>query len=212
MSVDPQIVVSLASTGVAALAVVASLITTLLSVRIQRENTRAMLDAQERLFAAQESALRERSQQQDLRDKRAEPYLALIKWAERLLEALSEMSETTRPHLSLDAWNITADVDNLLDLYASDTIHVRYAALRGKAIGLVVPTDGSRCPKIVHWTESEGMVDNVEIETGPEYRDWATRTAIRAELASRAMDLIAQIRAELQGRTSRGYYIIWRLS
>ncbi|MEV7520747.1 hypothetical protein [Streptomyces sp. NPDC091371] len=73
---EPQIIVSLASTGVAGLAVAASLVTTLLSLRAQRENTRDTLDAQERLSAAQERALHERSHAQDLRDKRAEPYLA----------------------------------------------------------------------------------------------------------------------------------------
>jgi hypothetical protein len=194
------------------LAVVASLITTLLSVRTQRENTRASLDAQERLTATQERALRERSLEQDLRDKRIEPYLGLIKWAERLLEALDEMDEISKPYLSLDEWNIAADVDNLLDLYASDTIHVRYAALRGKAIGLVVPTDGPRRPAIVRWTEPNGAVEDVRIETGPEYSDWAARAEARAELKSDSIDLIAQVRAELQGRTSRGHYIIWRLS
>jgi hypothetical protein len=71
--VDSQVVVSLASAGAAALAVGASLVTTVLSVRAQRENTRATLDAQERLAAAQEGALRERAHGQDLRDRRADP-------------------------------------------------------------------------------------------------------------------------------------------
>lgn len=212
MLVEPQIIVSLASTGVAALAVVASLITTLLSVRTQRENTRLTLDVQERLSAAQERALRERSHEQDLRDKRTEPYLGLIKWAERLLDALAGMDEVSKPHLSLDEWNLPPDVDNLLDLYASDTVHVRYAALRGKAIGLVIPTDGPRRPEIVRWTESDGAVDDVRIETRPEWTDWTARAEARDELISAGIDLIARVRAELQGRTSHGYYIIWRLS
>ncbi|MFE8014085.1 hypothetical protein ACFU3O_15260 [Streptomyces antibioticus] len=42
------------------------------SLRAQRENTRDTLAAQERLSAAQERALHERSHAQDLRDKRAE--------------------------------------------------------------------------------------------------------------------------------------------
>ena len=54
---ESQVVVSLASTGVAGVAVVASLVTALLSVRAQRENTRATLELQERLSAAQERAL-----------------------------------------------------------------------------------------------------------------------------------------------------------
>jgi hypothetical protein len=63
MPVEPQTVVSLASTGiaalaVAALAVAASLVTTLLSLRAQRENTRATLEAQKQMSGAQERALR----------------------------------------------------------------------------------------------------------------------------------------------------------
>ncbi|KAB1140679.1 hypothetical protein F7R91_35085 [Streptomyces luteolifulvus] len=98
------------------MAVVASLVTTLLSLRAQRENTRDTLDTQKRLFAAQERALHERSHAQDLRDKRAEPYLALIKWADQLLEALDELDEVAKPYLSVEEWNISPDVDNLLDL------------------------------------------------------------------------------------------------
>lgn len=208
---DSQIIVTLTSAGVAALAVVASLVTTLLSLRSQRENTRATLDAQERLSAAQERALRQRSHEQDRRDKRAEPYLALIQWAERLLASLSDMDEVTKPYLSVEEWNIAADIDNLLDLYASDRIHVRYAALRGRLIGLVA-TDGSRRPQMVTWSESAGGVEDVRIETGEPWSEWAERAEIRAELKNDAIDLIAQIRAESQGEASRGYFIIWRLT
>jgi hypothetical protein len=208
--VESQIVVSLASAGVAALAVGTSLVTTLLSLRSQRENTRATLDAQERLSAVQERSLRERSHEQDLRDKRAEPYLALIRWAERLLAALDELDEVDKPYLSVEEWNIAPDVDNLLDLYASDRIHVRYAALRGKLMGLVA-TDGLRLPKIVTWTEVDGEVHDVHIETGLAWSDWSARAGARAELMDDAINLIAQVRAESQGATSRGYFIIWRL-
>ncbi|WP_406349902.1 hypothetical protein [Streptomyces sp. NBC_00658] len=208
---EPQIIVSLASTGVAGLAVVASLVTTLLSLRAQRENTRATLDTQEQLAAVQERALHERSHAQDLRDKRAEPYLALINWANQLLEALDELDEVAKPYLSVEEWNVSPDVDNLLDLYASDLIHVRYAALRGKLIGLV-STDGPRLPKLVTWTESDGELGNVRVETGSAWSDWPARAEARGQLKDDAIDLIAQVRAELQGRTSRGYFIIWRLS
>ncbi|MET8980021.1 hypothetical protein ABZX85_30900 [Streptomyces sp. NPDC004539] len=208
---ESQIIVSLASTGVAGLAVVASLATTLLSLRAQRENTRYTLDAQERLSAAQERALHQRSHAQDLRDKRAEPYLALIKWADRLLEGLDELDEVTKPYLSVEEWNIDPHIDSLLDLYASDVIHVRYAALRGKLIGLVA-TDGPRLPQLVTWAESEGEIDDVSIETGSPWSTWPARAEARAQLMDDAIDLIAQVRAELQGRTSRGYFIIWRLS
>ncbi|MDQ1022523.1 hypothetical protein QF035_000105 [Streptomyces umbrinus] len=146
-----------------------------------------------------------------LRDKRAEPYLALIKWAERMLAALDELDEVAKPYLSVEEWNINPDVDNLLDLYASDAIHVRYAALRGKLMGLVA-TDGPRLPQLVTWTEAEGEVDDVSIEPGSPWSAWPARAEARAQLTDDAIDLIAQVRAELQGRTSRGYFIIWRLS
>ncbi|MFE4637795.1 hypothetical protein ACFRJ1_31100 [Streptomyces sp. NPDC056773] len=208
---DSQIVVSLASTGVAGLAVVASLVTTLLSLRAQRQNTRDTLAAQERLSAVQERALHERSHAQDLRDKRADPYLALIKWAGRLLESLDELDEAAKPYLSVEEWNIDPDVDDLLDLYASDGIHVRYAALRGRLMGLVAE-NGPFLPKAVTWTESQGEVGDFAIEPEPPWTAWPARAEARDRLMNEAIDLIAQVRAELQGRTSRGYFIIWRLS
>lgn len=206
-----ETIVSLASAGVAALAVAASLVTTLLSLRAQRENTRTTLAAQERLSAAQERAVRERSHAQDLRDKRAEPYLALIRWAEQLLAALGELDEVGKPWLTVEEWNIAADADNLVDLYASDAVHVRFAALRGKLMGLVA-TDGPRQPNVVTWTETDGVIGDVRIETGPPWADWSARADARDRLVDDAVDLIAQVRAELQGETSRGYYIIWRLA
>ena len=207
---DPQTIVSLASTGVAALAVAASTVTTVLSLRAQRENTRATLATQERLSAAQEHALRERAHDQDLRDKRAEPYLALITWADRLLAALDAMDEVAKPYLTVEEWNLAPEIDSLLDLYASDTVHVRFAALRGKLMGLVA-SDGPRLPEIVTWTETDGAVENVRIETGQAWRTWAERADARLEMVDRAIDLIARVRAELQGAKSRGYFIIWRL-
>lgn len=145
---ESQIIVSLASTGVAGLAVIAGLATTSLSLRAQRENTRDTLDTQERPAAARERALHQRSHAQDLRDKRAGPYRALIKWAAGILEALDELDEVAKPYLSVEEWSIDPDIDNLLDLYASDVIRVRYAALRGRLMGLV-GTDGPRLP---HWS------------------------------------------------------------
>jgi hypothetical protein len=121
------------------------------------------------------------------------------------------MDEVSKPHLSVEEWNITADVDNLLDLYASDSIHVRFAALRGKLMGLVA-TDTPQLPQIVKWTEPDGEVDNVRIEPGSAWSSWQARAQARAELMDDAIDLIAQVRAESQGETSRGYFIIWRLS
>jgi hypothetical protein len=100
--VEPQVIVSLASAGVAALAVAASLVTTLLSLRSQRENMRATLDAQERLSVSQ--------------------------------------------------------------------------------------------------------------ERGSTWSSWPERAEARTKLMDDAIDLIAWIRAESQGSTSRGYFMIWRLS
>jgi hypothetical protein len=208
--VEPQTIVSLASTGVAALAVAASTVTTVLSLRAQRENTRVTLEAQERQSAAAERALRERAHEQDLRDKRAEPYLALIKWADRLLAALDEMDEVTKPSLTVEEWNIAAEVDSLLDLYASDAVHVRFAALRGRLIGLV-DGDGPRLPQTVTWTERDGAVENVRIAVGMLWTRWPDREAARDRAMDDAIDLIARVRAELQGATSRGYFVIWRL-
>ncbi|MFJ8599022.1 hypothetical protein ACIREM_09885 [Streptomyces shenzhenensis] len=109
---EPQIIVSLASAGVAGLAVAANLVTTLLSLRAQRENMR---DTQERLSVAQERALHERSHAQDLRDKRVEPYLALIKWTDRLLEALDDLDELAKPYLSVEEWNIRSRISTERD-------------------------------------------------------------------------------------------------
>lgn len=207
---EPQTIVSLASTGVAALAVAASTVTTILSLRAQRENTRVTLEAQERRSAAAERALRERAHDQDLRDKRAEPYLALIKWADQLLGALSELDEVTKPALTVAEWNIAAEVDSLLDLYASDAVHVRFAALRGRLMGLV-DTAGPRLPEVVTWTETDDTIDDVRIETGAAWTGWADRAAARDRAMDDTIDLIAMVRAELQGAKSRGYFIIWRL-
>ncbi|MFE4698350.1 hypothetical protein ACFRIC_14895 [Streptomyces sp. NPDC056738] len=211
---ESQTVVSLASTGIAGLAVAASLVTTLLSLRAQRENTRDALEAQERLSSAQEEALQQRSHAQDLRDRRAEAYLALMKWADQLLAALDEMDEATKPYLAVEEWNTAPGVDNLLDLYASDAVHVRYAALRGRLIGLVVgvvATDGPRLPKLVTWTESEGVVGDVATETGSAWSTWSERDEARVRLMDEAIALVARVRAEVQGRAGSGYFVIWRL-
>lgn len=152
----------------------------------------------------------ERAHDQDLRDKRAEPCPALIKWADRLLAALDAMDEVAKPYLTVDEWNIAPEIDSLLDLYASDAVHVRFAALRGKLMGLVA-SDEPRRPEVVTWTESDGVVENLRIETGAAWTGWAERADARAEMMDRAIDLIARVRAELQGEKSRGYFVIWRV-
>ncbi len=72
-------------------------------------------------------------------------------------------------------------------------------------------TDGPRQPQIVTWTETDGAVENVRIEPGAAWTSWAERAAARDRAMDDAIDLIAQVRAELQGEESRGYFIIWRL-
>ena len=57
----------------------------------------------------------------------------------------------------------------------------------------------------------DGEVDNVRIETGSAWSDWAARAEARDALKDDTIDLIARVRAESQGATSRGYFIIWRL-
>jgi hypothetical protein len=64
----------------------------------------------------------------------------------------------------------------------------------------------------VTWTETDGEVDNVGIETGAPWSAWPARAEARAQLTDDAIGLIAQVRAQLLGRTSSGYFIIWRLS
>jgi hypothetical protein len=121
------------------------------------------------------------------------------------------MDEAGKPHLTVEEWSIAAEVDNLLDLYASDRVHVRFAAVRGKLMGLV-DTTGPRRPQLVTWKEVDGGVDDVHIKTGTPWTSWTERAAVRDQLTDAAIDLIAEIRAETHGEKGRGYFIIWRLS
>jgi hypothetical protein len=120
------------------------------------------------------------------------------------------MDEVTKPAPTVAEWNLAAEVDSLLDLYASDTVHVRFAALRGRLLSLV-ESDGSRLPEIVTWTETDGAIENVRIATGMLWTRWSDREAARDRAVDDTIDLIAMVRAELQGATSRGYFVIWRL-
>jgi hypothetical protein len=122
MTMQAETVVSLASTGVAALAVATSTLTTILSLRGQRENTRATLEAQQALASIQEKALRERTRGDAIRTQRAALYKVLIVWAEGLLGALYA-TNAEQPRISPNVWHIDATAETDLDLYASDVMH-----------------------------------------------------------------------------------------
>ena len=79
-AMQAEVVVGLASTGVAALPVAASTPTTIMSLRGQRENTKATLEAQRALASIQEDALRERVRGDAIRAQRALLYKVIIVW------------------------------------------------------------------------------------------------------------------------------------
>jgi hypothetical protein len=204
-----EIVVSLASTGVAALAVAASAMTTVLSLRGQRDNTRATLEAQRALAVIQEEALRERTSAEVLRVQRASLYKTVIEWAEGLLGALYAMTadQATIPR---DAWHIDPMAESNLDLYASDLVHTRFNALRGLLIALVEGSESQESP-LVSWTEDDGRIQEISIGTTPTLDTWIEQSKVRDKARSDALDLISVIRAEVQGRNHSGHFVSYRL-
>jgi hypothetical protein len=82
-----EVVVGLASAGLAAMVVASSTVATVLSLRGQRENTKATLEAQQALASMQEEALRERLRSDAIRAQQVVLYKILIIWAEGLLGA-----------------------------------------------------------------------------------------------------------------------------
>ena len=132
--------IGLGSAGVAGLAVVASTVTTILSLRGQRENTSATLEAQRALVSMQETALRERTRGDAVQSQRAALYKTVIIWAEGMLGALSAMAPG-QGKLPPAVWHIDPTTEADLDLYASDVVHTRFNALRaapgtGRWIGI----------------------------------------------------------------------------
>jgi hypothetical protein len=204
-----ELVVGLASAGVAALAVAASTVATVLSLRGQRENTKATLEAQRALAAIQEDALRERARWDAVRGERVLLYRSIIIWAEKLLHALSAMNEE-RPGITPDVWHVDRSDEVDLDLYASDVVHTRFNALRGLLIGLV---DGSpfRDSPLVSWTEGSGRIESVSIARTPLLDNWIERERIRDKAHDDSLSLISIIRAEIQGPEHSGYFITYRL-
>jgi hypothetical protein len=204
-----EIIVSLSSTGVAALAVAASAVTTILSLRGQRDNTRATLEAQRALAVIQEEALRERTSTEILRAQRASLYKSVIEWAEGLLGALESMT-ADQALIPKRVWHIDPTAESDLDLYASDLIHTRFNALRGLLIALVEGSTSHESP-LVSWTEHDGKIQTMSIGTTPSLCTWVEQEKVRDKARDDALDLISSIRAEVQGRNHSGYFVSYRL-
>ncbi len=204
-----EVLVGLASAGVAATAVLANALTKVLSFKVQRENTKSTLETQRMLAEAQESSLRETSHGQELREQRAPVYRAVLRWSEELLGALSSM-DPAHSELSKSAWHIDPAIEDGLDLYASDTVHVRFNAVRGMLIGMVKDSGFDDSP-IVQWEEQGGRIVSVSITRSPPLRDWPTRGQMRDDAHEAVLDLVARIRAEVQGADHSGYFVTYRL-
>jgi hypothetical protein len=203
-------VVGLATASVGALAIVAGFATTVLSLKSQRENTNSTLETQRVIAAGQEEFTRERSHAQEMRRQRIPLYGHLIRWADALLVALDEM-ESEHPELAKSARHIGPAMEDSLDLYAPDTIHLRFNALRGSLIGLVKDS-GSNTSPIVTWEEQDGRISNVSISRTPPLIDWATREPIRDKAHEAALDFIHAVRDEVQGPDHSGWFVTYRLS
>jgi hypothetical protein len=206
---QPEVVVGLASAGVAALAIAASSVTTVLSLKAQRDNTNSTLETQLMLAASQEDFARERSHAQEMRRQRIPLFGHLLRWAEALLTALGQM-DSEHPELAKSAWHIGAATEDSLDLYAPDIIHLRFNALRGLLIGLVQDSGSSDSP-LVTWDELDGQISNVSIGRTAPLLDWAAREAIRDKAHEDALTLIHAIRTEVQGPDHSGWFVTYRL-
>jgi hypothetical protein len=209
-TMQPEVVVGLASTGVAALAVATSTWTTILSLRGQRENTKATLEAQRALASIQEEALRERVRGDAIRDQRAVLYKIIIVWAEDLLGALYAMN-AERPRISVEVWHIDPIAETDLDLYASDVVHTRFNALRGLLIGLVDGSGFTDSP-LVSWNERVGRIESISVTRTPPLGNWGEQQQVRDKAREDALSLISTIRSEVQGGEHGGYFVSYRLN
>lgn len=205
-----DVVVGLASAGVAALAIAASFVTTVLSLKAQRDNTNSTLETQRMLAASQENFARERSHAQEMRRQRVPLYGYLLRWAEVLLVALGQM-DSEHPELARSVWHIGAAIEDSVDLYAPDTIHLRFNALRGLLIGIVKDSGFSDSP-LVTWEERDGQISNVSIDRTASLLDWAMREGIRDKAHEDTLMLIHTIRAEVQGSDHSGWFVTYRLA
>ena len=199
----------MASAAVAATAVLTNALTTIFSFKVQRENTKSTLETQRMLAEAQEVALRERSHGQELREQRVLAYRAVLRWSENLLSALSSLS-AAHSHIPKSVWHIDPAVEDDLDLYASDAVHVRFNAVRGMLIGMVAGSGFDDSP-IVRWEEQNGRITDVSFTRSSPLRDWSTRGQMRDQAHEATLDLVATIRAEVQGADHSGYFVTYRL-
>lgn len=201
--------VGLTSAGVAALAILASFFTTLLSLRAQRENTESTLRTQRELAAGQEDFTRERSHQQELRRQRIPAYGSLIRWADTLLSALDDM-DSEHPELAQSVWHVGPAIEDSVDLYAPDVIHLRFNALRGLLMGLVKDSGFTTSP-VVTWKYEGGRISDVSITHTPPLAEWAIRASTREKARDAALDFIHAIRAEVQGTEHSGWFVTYRI-
>jgi hypothetical protein len=201
---QPEATVGIASASVAALAIAASTFTTLRSLKVQRDNTNATLETQRILASAQERALRDRSHAEELRRKRAPLYAYLIRWAYSLLDAVDQLN-AEHSKLPKPLWHITPAMEDSLDLYSSDAIHIHFNSLRGLLIGLVEDS-GSTESHIVTWEEEDRRIANVSVTNTPPLVDWPARERIRDRAHESCLELINKIRDEVQGRGHSGYF------
>jgi hypothetical protein len=208
-TMQPEVVVGLASTGVAALAVATSTLTTILSLRGQRENTKATLEAQRALASIQEEALRERVRADAIRGQRAVLYKIIILWAEGLLGALYAMN-AEQPRISSEVWHIDPTAETDIDLYASDVVHTRFNALRGLLIGLVDGSGFTDSP-LVFWNEHGDRIQSLSVTRTPPLDNWGEQQQVRDKARDDALSLISAIRAEIQGGEHSGYFVSYRL-
>jgi hypothetical protein len=191
---------------VGALAIAASTLTAFWSFKAQRDNTNATLETQRVLADVQERALRDRSHEEELRSQRAPLYAHLLRWADSLLRALDQMT-AEHSELPRSLWHIEPAMEDSLDLYSSDAVHIHFNSLRGLLIGLV---EDSGSP-IVTWEEENGRILKVSQTRTPPLADWPAREGIRNKAHESAIDLMHRIREEVQGREHSGYFFIYRL-
>lgn len=206
---QPEVIVGLMSAGVGALAIAASTFTTYRSLEVQRDNTKTTLETQRALADMQERALRDRSQEEELRSQQAPLYAYLIRWTYNLLEALDQMT-AEHSELPKSLWHIEPTMEDSLDLYSSDTVQIHFNSLRGLLMGLTANSGFNDSP-VVTWDEENGQILNVSITRTPPLADWSERELIRDKAFTSAMDLIHKIRAEVQGGKHGGNFVTYRL-
>lgn len=77
----------------------------------------------------------------------------MVHWVYDLLSALDDVDESS-PAIPRAAWHIDRSVEDEIDLYASDAIHIHFTSLRALLIGLVEDSDFEDWP-IVTWDEED---------------------------------------------------------